>query len=263
MIIKEINCKTILNKSKLMDYCINPYTGCQHKCSYCYARFMKKYTNHKEEWGDFVDVKINAVEALKNDLKKAKPGSVFISSVTDCYQPIEKKYEITRKILETLPKDFSIYILTKSKLVLRDLDLIKKFKNAEVGFTITFSDDSDRKNFEPFASSINDRIEALKKIKNAGIKASVFFGPVIPFISDKSLEEFLEKIKSADEIWIDRLNIKSGNWSLVEKILKERYPGIFEKIRNAVFDDEDYYLKLKENIKNICRKKKIKVRFCY
>ena len=92
MIIKEINCKTILNKSKLMDYCINPYTGCQHKCSYCYARFMKKYTNHKEEWGDFVDVKINAVEALKNDLKKAKPGSVFISSVTDCYQPIEKKY---------------------------------------------------------------------------------------------------------------------------------------------------------------------------
>src|SRR3972149_1452284 len=224
MIIKEVSCKSILNKSKLStDYCINPYTGCQHGCAYCYAVFMKKWTNHEEKWGDFVDVKINAVETLKNDLKKSKPGSVFIGSVTDANQPIEKKYELTRKLLEALPKEFSPYILTKSRLVLRDLEIIKKFKNPEVGFTITFSDDSDRKNFEPFASSINDRIEALKKVKEAGIETSVFFGPVIPFISDKNLEEFFEKIKSADSVLVDRLNVKSGNWKFIEEILKEKH----------------------------------------
>jgi len=264
MIVREVNCKSILNKSKLStDYCINPYTGCQHKCFYCYARFMKKYTNHKENWGDFVDVKINAVDALKNDLKKAKPGSVFIGSVTDAYQPIEKKYEITRKILEALPNNFSPYILTKSALVLRDLDLIKRFRNPEVGLTITFSDDSDRKNFEPFASPINDRIEALKKIKETGIKTSVFFGPVIPFISDKNLEEFFEKINFADEIWVDKLNIKSGNWRLLEKVMKQKYLRLFEKIRYVIFDDDKYYSELKERIKGICKEKNIKIRFCY
>ncbi|MBM3199296.1 hypothetical protein FJZ53_00040 [Candidatus Woesearchaeota archaeon] len=87
MIIKEISCKTLLNKSGIMDYCINPYTGCSHGCVYCYARFMLKYTNHKEEWGGFVDVKTNAIEVLKKEILKKKPGKIFISSVTDCYQP--------------------------------------------------------------------------------------------------------------------------------------------------------------------------------
>jgi len=252
MIIKEITCKSILNKSKLStDYCINPYTGCSHKCNYCYARFMKRFTNHQEEWGDFVDVKINAVEALKNDLKTAKPGSIFFGSVTDCYQPIEAKYKITRTLIEALPKNFSIYIQTKSALVLRDLDLIKQFKGPEIGFTITFSDDNDRKNFEPSASPINERINALKEIKKAGIKTTVFIGPFLPFISDKNLEELFEQIKFADKIWVDRLNIKSGNWDHVYKTIKEKYPELAGKYNEIFFDNVDYYDKLKKRINQI------------
>jgi len=260
MIIKEVNCKSILNKSKLSaDYCINPYTGCSHKCFYCYARFMKRFTNHQEDWGDFVDVKINAVDALKNDLRKIKSGSIFFGSVTDCYQPIEAKYQLTRKILEALPKNFEIYIQTKSALVQRDIDLIKKFRDAEVGFTITFSDDNDRKNFEPFASPVEERIQALREIKKAGIETTAFLGPMLPFISDKNIEQLFEKIKYANHIYADKLNIKSGNWEYIIKIIREKYPGLEKEYNHIFFDKGDYYDTLKQKIKQIRKN----VKFCY
>lgn len=260
MIIKETRCKSILNKSKLSaDYCLNPYTGCSHKCAYCYARFMKKYTNHDEEWGDFVDIKINAPEIIRKDLKNSRGRSVFISSVTDAYQPIEGKYRITRKLLENLPKDFSVYIQTKSSLVTRDIDILKRFKNASVGFTITFSDDRDRKNLEPFADKIQNRLDALKKIKDSGIGTTVFIGPVLPFISDKKLEQLFEKISFADEIMVDRLNIKSGNWFYVNKVIKQEYPELIEKYNSIFFGKDDYYQKLKQRVKQINKK----ARFCY
>jgi len=105
-IIKEIESKSVLTKSNLpeTDYCINPYVGCLHNCVYCYARFMKRFTNHAESWGDFLDIKTNAVKVLENELQKAKKGLVLLSSVTDPYQPIEKKIELTREILKKLLK---------------------------------------------------------------------------------------------------------------------------------------------------------------
>lgn len=90
MNIKEIHSKSILSSSQGYDYVINPYVGCQHECSYCYATFMKRFTGHKESWGDFVDVKINAPELLKDEITKKKQGTVWVSGVTDPYQPLEK-----------------------------------------------------------------------------------------------------------------------------------------------------------------------------
>ena len=138
--IREIRAKSILTKSGIpgIDYCINPYVGCAHGCRYCYATFMKRYTGHTEAWGSFVDVKINAPEILQRQLKRAKRGRILISSVTDAYQPIESKYKLTRQCLEILlQSQLPVDILTKSPLVLRDMDLIKKFKDIEVGITIT------------------------------------------------------------------------------------------------------------------------------
>ncbi len=89
LIVKEILAKTILSKSKIYPYVVNPYTGCQHGCSYCYARFMKRVTGHKEPWGEFVDVKINAAELLRGEIGKKKRGRVWISGVCDPYQPLE------------------------------------------------------------------------------------------------------------------------------------------------------------------------------
>src|SRR3972149_9738911 len=102
LIIREIKAKSILTKSGIpdVDYCVNPYIGCSHGCRYCYATFMKRYSGHTQEWGSFVDVKINAPEILRKQLKRAKRGRILISSVTDAYQPIESKYKLTRQGLE-------------------------------------------------------------------------------------------------------------------------------------------------------------------
>jgi DNA repair photolyase len=149
MKIKEILAKNILSKSKVYDYTLNPYIGCEHGCSYCYARFMKRFTGHKEDWGEFVDVKINAPELLDKEIKKKKTGRVWISGICDPYQPIEEKYELTRKFLEILLKhDWPVTIQTKSPLILRDIGLLKKLRKIEVCFTIATADEKIRKIFE-------------------------------------------------------------------------------------------------------------------
>lgn len=203
--VKEIQAKSVLNKSKIFDYCLNPYTGCQINCKYCYARlFMKRYSGHKEAWGDFVDVKINAPEVLRKQLNKAKRGTIWISSVCDPYQPLEATYELTRRCLKELVKrQFPVNIQTKSDLVLRDLDLFKALKEIEVGFTITTDDERVSKLFEPKASSIKDRLTALTKIHSSGIKTFVFIGPLLPGNPEKLIEKLAEK---ADSVFIDKMN---------------------------------------------------------
>lgn len=120
MKIKEIKAKSIIVKSNLPegDFVINPYTGCSHGCLYCYARFMKRFTNHPEPWGEFVDVKINAPDLIPEDTDKYKDRSITIGSVTDPYLPLEAKYKLTRRILEKLiPLQPRLDIITKSDLV--------------------------------------------------------------------------------------------------------------------------------------------------
>lgn len=103
MKIKEIKSKTILSKTGLpADYVINPYVGCLHACAYCYARFMKRFTGHREPWGQFLDIKINAPELLEKEIRKKKKGKVMFSSVTDPYLPLERKYQLTRQCLKIL-----------------------------------------------------------------------------------------------------------------------------------------------------------------
>ena len=168
----KIHAKSVLNRSKIFDYCLNPFTGCQIGCVYCYARlFMRRYSGHREAWGKFVDVKINAPEILRKQLRKAKRGTIWISSVCDPYQPLEARFEITRNCLkELVDKEFPINIQTKSTLVLRDLDLLQEFKTVEVGLTITTDNEQIAKYFEPGASSISQRINTLAKLHDAGIQ---------------------------------------------------------------------------------------------
>ena len=267
MKIREIFCKSLLNKSAICDYCINPYVGCQHGCLYCYAEYYtKKYTNHEEPWGSFVDVRINAPQVLSREILKKKRGSIYISSLTDAYQPLEKKYKITRKILEVLiPLDFSIVIQTKSCLVLRDIDLLKQFKECEVGFTITTLDEKIRKIFEPFSSPVEKKLNALKALKENKIKTYVFFGPVLPYLSDKNLEEYFETMKKleVDEVMIDKLNLKPGLWNKLEKLLEKNYPELISKWRRVLFEENNYYENLRQKIKEICRKKNLKCVFCW
>ena len=163
------------------DYAVNPYVGCQHACIYCYAKFMKRFTGHREAWGEFVDVKINAPELLAREVAKKKVGRVWISGVCDPYQPLERKYKFTRHCLAVLVENgWPITVQTKSPLVLRDIDILKRAADIEVGFTITTADERMRKIFEPGAPPIAKRIEALEALHAEGIKTFAMIAPVLP-----------------------------------------------------------------------------------
>lgn len=221
-----------------MKYCINPYVGCAHACRYCYATFMKRFTGHTEPWGSFVDVKINAPEVLRRELKRAEKGGIILSSVTDPYQPLEAKYQITRKCLEVLTLfQFPVDILTKSPLVLRDIDIISRLKNAEVGITITTDDERIRKIFEPKAPAIHVRMEALKKLHGAGIKTYAFIGPVLPM----NPENLLRQVKPyVNHVLIDRMNYENRiRWLYkkhgIEEWLDNKYvDSIISRLRKGL-----------------------------
>lgn len=209
MIIKEIYAKTILSKSKVFDYTINPYFGCQHGCTYCYARFMKRFTGHKEEWGKFVDVKINAPTMLQREIKRKAVGRIWISGMCDPYQPIENKYEITKKCLEILAKHgWPITIQTKSPLVTRDIGLLKKFEEIEVGLTITTADEEIQKIFEPNSPPIKERIDALEKLHYVGLKTFAMIAPLLP-----GAEGLVKQLRGkVDYVLIDKMNYHYADW---------------------------------------------------
>jgi len=209
MIVKEVYAKTILSKSKVSDYTINPYIGCEHGCTYCYARFMKRFTGHKEEWGRFVDVKINAASLLQREIEKKRSGRVWISGVCDPYQPIEKKYELTRRCLEILSKHgWPVTIQTKSSLVERDLELLRTFRDIEVGFTITTADENIREIFEPDSPTIKERIETLEKLHSAGLKTYAMIAPLLP--KAEGLTALLSE--KVDYVLIDKMNYHYADW---------------------------------------------------
>lgn len=221
--VKEIKAKTILSPSTLKtadyDYSCNPYVGCRFGCVYCYASFMARMVGKKtSDWGNFVYAKINAPDLLKKEIAKLKNNGrgvvVWFSSVTDPYQGLEAKYQLTRKCLQGLVDcDFQgkISFLTKSDLVLRDLDILKKLKNVEVGMTITSTDDSISRYFEKYAPPVSVRLTALKKLHDEKIDTYAFIGPLLPhFVANKDrLTLLFQSIRQAGvrEIYFEFLNL--------------------------------------------------------
>jgi DNA repair photolyase len=207
--VREIHSRSILSKSKVFDYVINPYVGCQHGCTYCYARFMKRFTGHKEPWGEFVDVKINAPDLLRQEIIKKPMGRVWVSGVCDPYQPLERRCELTRKCLEILLQyDWPVTVQTKSPLVLRDVSLFKRQKEVEVGLSITTADEGVRQLFEPNAPSIKERIQALNELHLAGVKTFAMIAPMLP-----KAEELTTSLNGkVDYVLVDRMNYHYGDW---------------------------------------------------
>jgi len=229
LIVKEILAKTILSTSKIYPWVINPYTGCQHGCSYCYARFMKRVTGHREPWGEFVDVKINAPDLLRREITKKKRGKVWVSGVCDPYQPLEAKYKLTRQCLEILARNYwPVIIQTRSPLVLRDIDIIRGGQDFEVGFSVTTADDSIRKLFEPGAPPIEDRIQALDELHKAGIRTYAMIAPVLP--GAEGLAELLKG--KIDYVLIDRMNYRYADWVYRKYGLEDQHTDdFFERVK--------------------------------
>ena len=229
MIVKEIRAKSILSDSKVYTYTVNPYTGCQHGCSYCYARFTKRFSKHREAWGEFVDVKTNAPDLLELEIQKKKCGRVWVSGVCDPYQPLEGKFELTRRCLRILQQNnWPVIIQTRSPLVLRDMDIIKEAKYFEVGFSVTTADDETRRLFEPNAPSIDERIRALDELHAAGIRTYAMIAPILPG-AEKLPEMLAGKI---DYGIIDRLNYYYADWVYRKYGLEEkRSDRFFQEMR--------------------------------
>ncbi len=240
MKLKEIAVKSLVTKSALpdADYVINPYTGCPHKCIYCYAAFMKRFTKHTEPWGTFLDVK----QCAKNiNVKPLANKTVLLSSVTDAYNPYEKHYEVTRSILQQLIySDAHIEILTKSALVLRDLDLFKKIKNLTVGISLNTLDDSFRKQIEPAASSIHARIAVLKTLALHGIPSYLFISPIFPEITD--YKAIINEVGSAvDTCYFENLNLREPyKTSVLNFILREK-PALYHLYKDIYMNGETGY----------------------
>jgi DNA repair photolyase len=212
--------------------------GCGHGCRYCYASFMRRFTGHMEPWGAFVDVKVNAPQLLRKQLKRKRRGSVSLSTVTDPYQPLERNYRLTRGCLEALvDHQFSVNILTRSPLCLRDIDLFKQFKDIEVGFSITTDDEGIKKIFEPHSPSIHSRVKALETLRKEKIRTYAFIGPMLP-LDPKPLVAMIDGL--VDEVLIDRMNYTNRVKSLYRKTELDRYL------------DEDYFhytgMELKERL---------------
>jgi DNA repair photolyase len=244
-ITREILARSILGKSGITDYCVNCYTGCTHSCIYCYARFMKRFTGHEEPWGKFLDVKINAADILAKEVKRRKPGRVFFSSVCDAYQPAEMRYKLSRECLKLLiDHGFEVGILTKSKVVTRDFDILEGHDNCEVGCTLTTMDEELRFRIEPGASPTRDRISVLEQAASRGIRTSAFLGPFMPGLSDS--DEALDALFSAiaplplSHAHADKLNPRPGVWNEIVPFLKKWHPELLETYRRFFFD-QDYY----------------------
>ncbi len=254
--IREIKAKSIITKSGLpgSDYVINPYVGCLHGCIYCYARFMKRFTNHKEPWGKFLDVKINAIDLVPKDTTKFKGKSIGISSVTDAYQPIERKYKLMRGILKKLvPLEPNLWILTKSDLIIRDIDLISQFKNCIAGVSLSILDDKIKKEVEPLSSSAEKRIEAVKELKKAGIRTEIFISPIFPYLTD--WKGIVEKTKDfVDEFWFENLNLYPNLQYNIFQWLKNYHPELVKKYKEIYFTKNDYWEKVEKEIKDYGKK---------
>jgi len=189
MIIQEIEAKSIIVRSKLpdTDYVVNPYTGCQFGCLYCYATFTSRFVGQpRTSWGDFVYVKKNAVELAHQQLEKwpeaRRNATIFFSSVTDPYQGIERKYRLTRSLLEVFARNRypgKVTVLTKSPLVLDDVDLLLQL-NTEVGVTVTTTDDRLSRFLEVKAPSASRRLDTLKQLAARGVPTYAFVGPLLP-----------------------------------------------------------------------------------
>ena len=255
ILIREVETKNIMTKSSLPvgGYSVNPYVGCTHACKYCYASFMKRFTGHTEEWGTFLDVK--HWPEIKNP-KKYAGQRVVIGSVTDGYNPQEEQFRNTRKLLEQLiGSDADILICTKSDLVVRDIDLLKKLGRVTVSWSINTLDENFKNDMDS-ASSIERRIAAMKQVYDAGIRTVCFVSPVFPGITD--FEAIFERVKDqCDLFWLENLNLRGGFKKTILDYIAGKYPDlvplydeIYNKHNRSYF--EALEVKAEEMAKNCC-----------
>ncbi len=280
MNITEIQAKSLLRKGKKVDswficrYGMNLYRGCEHNCVYCDGRAEGYYVE-----GDFekdVAVKINAIELLRKELSpkrkrtQLKRGFVVVGGgVGDSYQPIEEKYQLARKALEVLyDLDFPVHMLTKSTLIYRDIDILKKINEksrAIISFSFSSANDEISSIFEPNVPAPSKRLETINKFKREGFHCGMFLMPVIPFITDtfEVMEDTIKKAKEAgiEYIVFGGMTLKEGRQKeFFINTLKKHYPQLLDKYNEIYIGDKwgsavsSYYISVSRNFSYLSSK---------
>jgi len=281
--IREIEAKSILRKHKKIDswfisrYGMNLYRGCTHNCVYCDGRSEAYYVDG--EFGKDVTVKVNAIELLRRELDPKRKRVPFKRSfimmgggVGDSYQPLERKYELTRKALELMYEyNFPVHMLTKSTLIKRDIDILKeinKQSRAIVSFSFSSVDDRISAIFEPGVPPPDERLKILSVFKNEGIACGMFLLPVIPFITDTSelMEQTVSKAKEAgvDFVIFGGMTLKEGRQKDYFYVaLRRAHPELIAEYQNIYKGSEwgeatkEYYSLISQRFNSIAKKYKM------
>jgi DNA repair photolyase len=272
MKIVEQPAKTIITRSKLpdADFVVNPYIGCSFACGYCYASFMGRIVKEPiEAWGTYVYVKTNAVELFKKELAALDDTerrlTLLMSSVTDAWQGLEKKYRLARGILDVLQQERypgTVSILTKSPVVLDDLETIRQLKRPDVGVTITTTDDAVSRTFEMHAPLASTRIEILKEFNHAGVPTYAFVGPLFPhfrFVPEQ-LDELFAQIADAGtrEVYVEQINLSSYIRKRLDAVMHEAAPNLAAAYATA--DEDEHRRILREMVQSMITRYGLKLR---
>ena len=256
-VIREIQVKGIITKTDIpvCDYAVNPYVGCSHGCRYCYASFMKRFSKHSEPWGEFLDVKY--WPQIRNP-EKYSGKEFFFGTVTDPYNPQEEKYRRTRSLLEELSgSNVKITIQTKSDLVLRDLDLIRAFPEARVGFSINTLDEEFRSDMD-MAVSIERRLQAMKALHDAGVRTTCFISPIFPGLTD--VFSIIERVEGICQlVWLENLNLRGGYKAEILDYIERKHPELLP-LYKSIYNEGDcsYWENLDKNLRIYTSEKGLK-----
>jgi DNA repair photolyase len=193
---------------KAYKFTLNPYTGCSFGCDYCYARFFAPTLEKQQDWGNWVKVKQNAVDLLRrsrrarSQKRRLEEGdAIYMSSVTDPYQPIEHKVQLTRNILEELIElQPRLTIQTRSPLALRDIDLFRQFQHIRINYTIPTDSEEIRERYEPHCPSIKVRLQAAQKLANAGIPIGISISPMLPIENPETFAKQLAELNAKEYV---------------------------------------------------------------
>jgi DNA repair photolyase len=244
--VRRTRVRTALTPSGLegFDWALNPYHGCSHRCAYCYAPSV--VGAQRETWGTCVEARQNMPAVLSRELRRKERGVVGLSTVTDPYQPAERRYQLTRFCLERLVRhDWPVCVLTKSDLVVRDLDLLLSLSEVEVGFTVTTLNEHQRRLLEPGATVVPRRLAAMRILSESGIRTYAFIGPIYPTTTTVELRELVRQVHAsgASYVLMDRMNLKRGVWLSMLKALAVD-PDLLDTTRRRLFPvrgGDDFY----------------------
>jgi len=250
----EVKITRILNPTSigLGDFVINPFMGCEFGCLYCYVRANRVVSRKNKPWGEYVDIRINSPELLEKEIIKNKPKQVLLGSTTECFQPIERKYKVTEKILGILNKHgVNFVILTRSPAILDYLSLLKAGFCRKIYFTLNNFGPEFKAGLEPKSPDFKLREQAIKTLISEGISVIPYFSPVLPFVSDFS--GIFMKLEGAQTIEFECLNFNLPNIrDIINKIVSVM-PSLQQDYECMLRDREFYtkvFKRIEEDIKN-------------